>query len=295
MKYSALTFGAVLWDVIGQNEYIGGTSYNLAAHLHQLGLFSDFISAVGTDERGMRVLKHMESIGMGTQMIQQKESLITGYAQVQVDKNGVPSYFIPDNAAFDSLDYPSHFRDHYDVLCFGTFDQRTEYNRKTLQKIWDNVDVNTYFFDVNLRSPYYSKEVIETSLYKTTILKLNEEEVLELSKILCNSTMKEREFFEYISSEYGVNIIVETKGERGCTLFDNNRVIDVPIPDSDKVRVVDTVGSGDAFSAAFLYSYCRGFSTEVCAIHGNRLGSYVAQYSGAVPPLRDELLQKLEG
>ena len=294
MKYKALTFGAVLWDVINGNEHIGGAPYNLAAQLHQLGFDSTLVSGIGADERGKRILDVFSTQGMNADLIQTVKDNETGYVQAEINERGIPSYFIPAETAFDKTTYTEQLdafvkSERFDLFCYGTFDQRSEENRKTLRSIWENIQAKITFYDVNLRKPFYTKTIIEESLNQADIVKINDEELIELSEMFYGKSLEEKDFFSAFSEDFSLEMIIETKGKKGCTVWDKGSISDTAIPGIETEVVVDTVGSGDAFCAGFLWSYCHDLSTGLCSRNGNLLGSHVAQSAGAVPPLSDEM------
>jgi fructokinase len=297
MKYRAMTFGAVLWDVINGKEHIGGAPFNLAAQLHQLGFDSILITGIGNDERGVRIRKLFSSLGMNPDYVQTAEQYETGYAEAAIDPEGIPSYHIPAETAFDHISYIDALDETlrtqtFDLLCYGTFDQRSQQNRETLSRIWESIRARIKFYDVNLRKPYYTREIIEESLKQADLVKMNDDELLELSHMLYGKTMNEKDFFSRLSDDFSLKVIVETRGKKGCTVWDRNKIAEAGITGTEEEVVADTVGAGDAFSAGFLWSYCRGLSTIVCAENGNTLGTHVARSPGAVPPLNDDMKRK---
>ncbi len=289
-KIKALSFGAVLWDIIGDCEYIGGAPFNVAVNMHRLGAQSAFISSVGKDERGNRALSQLRQLGVSDQFVQISEKP-TGAAYAKISESGDATYEIP-HAAFDDIsisdDDIQKIKDFdADVICFGSFEQRCEVSRNSIQKILSAVSVRHVFFDVNLRMNFIDRDVLDFGFRKSSIVKVNDEEKTIISKMLYSSDLSEDSFAERFVADYGVECLIITLGGRGCFVYANGKAFrHCPPP----VQTVDTIGAGDAFSSAFLYSYLIGEGSEVAARKGNALGSYVASRSGALPEIDSELL-----
>jgi len=291
MKSGAVVFGSVLWDIIEGKEYIGGAPFNLAAHLSLLGIDSLFISRVGKDQRGENALKEMAKIGISTKSVQVDPMAQTGFVEVSFSNDGSPSYYLPENVAYDNIDYVEIQRSitksgMIDVFCFGTFDQRTAKNRESLGKYLDQTDSKHIFCDINLRQPHYSREIILESLMRATIAKMNENEEAEICSLLYGKWLEEGDFLKRLSRDFDIRTIIVTKGPRGCTISEGEGIWSLP---GIEVKTVDTIGAGDAFSAAFLWCYIKSNDPLKSAKYGNILGSYVASRQGALPEYSREV------
>jgi len=142
------------------------------------------------------------------------------------------------------------------------------------------VNSNLFFYDVNLRQKYYSKEIINKSLSVSGIVKLNDDEAKVLPEIVFNKKMDEKEFATELCRGYRVKIVCVTRGGNGCAVYSGGEFREIP---GIKVKVIDTVGSGDAFSAGFLFKHCSGKDPFEAAEFANRLGAFVASKRGAIP------------
>ena len=291
MKPKILSFGEILWDVINDQEYIGGAPFNLAAHLAKLNSTSYLVSRVGDDRRGKKAVKEVENLGVKKKLIQKDDNHPTGWVDVTLDEDGSPSYILHEDVAYDFVEYNDKIEKMlneqiFDVFCFGTLGQRNETSRRTLNKILDNIDSKEIFLDINLRKQYFNENIIRDSLESATILKLNDEEVIVLAELLFNRKMPEKEFVNIISQRFELPLICITKGEKGCSVFYDQKLKHIT---AVEVEVADTVGAGDGFSAGFLYHICQHNDPFTSAHHGNYLGAYVASRDGAIPEYNQKI------
>lgn len=292
----AISFGEVLWDIIEGKEYLGGAPFNLAAHLAKLGCSSSMISRIGKDRRGKNVLQKMALLGVDSSLIQIDSIHPTGTVNVVLSKEGQPIFRINEEVAYDFIELQNGMlktirSESFDAFCFGTLVQRSEITRNTLYELLRNASAKHFLYDVNLRQNFYSKEIISETLTFSTIVKLNEEEVRVLSPLLFGKELSNRDFASEITRSFCAKIICITKGENGCAIYYNGEVKEIP---GINVRVVDTVGSGDAFSAGFLFKYCNGLDPFKSAEFANILGAFVASKSGAIPEYDSEIRKLIE-
>lgn len=289
----ALSFGEILWDIIEDQEHIGGAPFNLAAHLAQMGAESALVSSVGEDDRGLRALRSVEQFRVMSDYIRSNPELPTGTVLVSLDAQGKPSYDIRSGSAWDSIKLDqkhlsSISAESWDVVAFGTLAQRSKENRVTLQQLVEAAAAREVFFDVNLRLDYYSKQLLHDSMGMASILKLNDEELDTVSELLFDKVMPEQDFCTRLEERWGVHTVVLTRGKLGSSVFSKGRLVHIPVVD---VRVEDTVGAGDSYSAAFLYAYFITEDVEKAANLAALVSSYVASRNGAVPAY-DEPVRK---
>jgi fructokinase len=290
-----LSFGEILWDIIDGKAHIGGAPFNLAAHLAKLGAECALISAVGSDDLGMRALSTARDLDINTAYIEVYPDRPTGTVDVVLDEKGVPSFTIHEKTAWDRIEMKDDAMERIgatrpDAFCFGTLAQRSAANRDVLRRLLEKVRSNHIFYDVNLRQKFFDKECIETSLTRCTIAKLNDDEAATLSKMLFGRLMAQDTFAAALSAAYDVSIVCITRGANGAAVYSHERFIEAPgVP----VAVADTVGAGDAFSAGFLYSLLKGRGAEEAAAFAVKLGGFVASRSGAVPEYSGELLEEI--
>lgn len=291
-----LSFGEILWDVIGNQKYIGGAPFNISAHLAKMGVESSILSAVGNDSLGLEAISEAKKFNVNTGFINVESGYPTGIVNVKIADGGFPSYTIIENTAWDNIVLTESFRSglqksNWDVLCFGTLAQRTAQNRKTLHEILDSLKFKHMFYDVNLRQKYFEKTWIEESLKASSIAKFNDEEASFLSEYLFGAKMGEKDFSVKIAESYDVETICVTSGGKGCAVLHEKEFREF---EGVKVKVADTVGAGDSFSAAFLFACLSGQHPFEAAKFAVKIGGYVASRNGAVPEYSAEISQSVE-
>jgi len=291
-----LSFGEILWDIIEGDPYIGGAPFNFAAHLAKMGVASAMITSVGLDNLGAEAIAAAKRLGVDARFITRRPDLPTGTVDVVLRSGGSPSYVIHDNTAWDAITLDQTQGDHlgqeeWDFLCFGTLAQRTEHNRALLAHVLAAARPKEVLYDVNLRQNFFRKEWIEQSLRACSVLKLNGEEADVLSEMLFDSTMDFQPFSEAVSKEYDIPVVCVTLGEEGAAIFDHGRNAWVP---GTPISVVDTVGAGDAFAAAFVFSLLYEKTAVEATYLACRVGAWVASQRGAVPEYSDEIERQLE-
>lgn len=290
-----LAVGEVLWDLIGGREHIGGAPFNVAAHLARLGNGSSILTRIGRDARGLAALREMERLGVDASFVQTDDTRPTGWAEVSLTGDGVPTFRFPDDPAYDFIacDAASEFRGpRFDAVCFGTLAQRGAVTRASLHRLLAELPAREVFFDVNIRRGFLPEDVLRASLSRATIVKLNADEVPVVAERLGVVATPEREFAARLTGGFPVRVVCVTKGGEGCTVHAAGEARDLP---GVKVTVADTVGSGDAFSAAFLHHYLRTGDPFESARRGNLLGAYVASKPGAVPDYDAAILRQVAG
>ncbi len=281
-----LVFGMVLFDSINGKNYIGGPPLNVTLHMARQGFPSIFISSVGNDELGVIAKSVLKEEGVSAEYVK-TDLHETGKAVAVIDDNGIPAFNIKKDVAYDyitlekeELDRLSH--EYFDMLYFGTVEQRGAVTSETLKKILSRVKFKNIFYDINLRKGHFTREVIDFSLNNTSIFKLNDEEVMMLDRIFGLDLNDEKRIVDWLFNTYSIDVIVITRGRQGASVFTRISIHDI---DGIKIEVKDTVGSGDAFSAGFITEYLKSGDVVAAAKKGNGLGAYVAAHSGAVPGL----------
>ncbi len=292
----ALAYGEVLWDIIGENAYIGGATFNVAAHLAQFGCEASMLSRLGADELGDRAIGELARLRMDARFVQRDPDRETGKAIVYLDETNTATYDLPI-AAYDAIacddDLIAQLKEaRFDVFIYGTLASRVAdgASRQTLRRILDEVPFGRRFYDINIRKEFYDKDLIALCFSKADIAKINDEEALLVADLLYGTPMSEAALAERLRKDYDIAVVIVTRGGAGCSVYDESGACDLP---GHKVEVVDTVGAGDSFSATFLYHSFRGASASESARLGNRMGAFVASQAGAVPTYPDELTREL--
>lgn len=292
-----LSFGEILFDRIDGEDYFGGAPANVSVYLSRLGAESYMLSALGQDVLGNEASEFLASEKIKSDYIFSSPHHPTGIVEVQVS-NGIPSYDIREGSAWDCITPDDEslrkmMAMHWDLLYCGTLAQRTESNRRLLHTVLESGNYKELFFDVNIRQNYYSKEIIENTLKYTTILKLNDEELPLVSKMIFGSELSAGDFFDRVSEVNPLQLLVLTCGPDGAELYSTKtggKALKIP---SSKVFVIDTVGAGDSFSGTFLSFYLRGDSLEKAGKKASLVADFVVSHSGATPKLDERLLSAL--
>ncbi len=277
--------GEILWDVFSESEHLGGAVFNLAAHARRLGHEVFFLSAVGEDERGRRALDRMGQLDLSARFVRRVPDQATGIVTVQLDDAGQPDFTIHRPAAYDFAELTEQELDELaawrpDWLCFGTLHQMHPQARRLTQRLIQALEGARRFYDVNLRKRNYTPELVLQLLRLAQVVKLNQEEAQQIQQMLGRPCRPLRDFAAQFADEFGWQAVAITRGAEGCALWVRGAWTESP---GYRVRVVDTVGSGDAFAAAFLHGLGAGWPPERIADFANRVGALVAARAGAVP------------
>jgi fructokinase len=281
-----ISLGEVLWDVFPDREFLGGAPLNFSANTQRLGNSVMLLTAVGNDARGSRAVAQMSAMGLSTEFVQIVTERPTGTAMVVTDHTGSASYVIERPAAFDcvSIDPPILARlQQFDPqwIYFGTLTQTDSRSFNALAEIVRRSPGAKRFYDMNLRTGHWNFALVEYLSRIATVLKLNDAEAeLLFHRAFGESPFSLEEFCRYWSSTYGVQTMCITLGGAGCAVFIDGTLLTFP---GYAVKVVDTVGAGDAFAAAFLHGLHLAWPVERIAPFANSLGALVASRAGATP------------
>ncbi|UII27284.1 PfkB family carbohydrate kinase [Fulvivirga maritima] len=263
---------------------------NFIAHIAQCGLPGYMYSKVGDDDLGNRALEQMESLGVGTQFVQQDEQHATGTVNVKLT-NGQPEYTIHRPVAYDFIRYDSEiYKYHFDLIYFGSLAQRNDLSQITLKTLVEQNQFKHIFYDVNLRKDGYNRTIISDSMDMCTILKLNDGEVMMLSDLLFQQSLSMKKFCAKVVDQFDIGLILITAGEKGSYIYRHGVLEFIP---GYKVKVADTVGAGDAFSAGFVYKFLKTGNILVASKTANALGAFVASQPGAIPKYSEEVKRAL--
>ncbi len=290
MKKS-LAMGEILFDIIEGEEYLGGATLNVSIHLARLGVESYVLSGVGPDQRGTKAKDILHSEGVRTEYLPEV-GYPTGIVEVFLEE-GIPTYNISTGSAWDNMDLENNqlreiLDTPWDLICCGTLAQRTENNRVLFSQILRAGNYEHLFFDVNLRKDSYSDEVIQTTMDYATIVKINDEELSTISRVLFGRELEAPLFFQLLQEDYPTEIFILTLGAKGAIIYDMENPHGVTIP-AGSVPVIDTVGAGDSFSGAFLAALLQDESPEEAGRKGSLLADFVVQHHGATPQLTREI------
>jgi len=283
-----VVIGEILIDIFPEYERIGGAPFNFAYHLKNLGFPVRFLSRVGQDRHGERILDRLHSEGFDLDDVQLDPVHPTGTVGVQLDKSGVPHFDIHENAAWDHLDLdacPVTFDHGTEMIYFGSLVQRTESARRRVQGLLANRDHRvTGFCDINMRPPHVNPRAVEESLRHADILKLNEDELAAIRRD-DNTAADADTSISGLMDTFDVRALALTRGSRGSRLYFNGSQVDVSVDTADEV--IDTVGAGDGFAAILAAGYLRRLPWEKTVRQASRFASRICGIPGAVPDDED--------
>ena len=282
--------GEALWDVLPDGKKIGGAPANFAYHVSQFGLPSRVVSAVGNDPLGREIVENFTSKGLNHLI--EEVPYPTGTVQVEIDPAGVPQYDIKENVAWDNIPYTARLEalaGQTRAVCFGSLAQRNVVSRDTINRFLDAMPQTAdslVVFDVNLRQGFYTKEILCNSMKRCNILKINDEELVTVSRMFGYPGIDLQDKCWILLGKYNLRMLILTCGINGSYVFTPGNVSFQPTP---KVEVADTVGAGDSFTAAFIASLLKGKSVTEAHALAVRTSAFVCTRKGAMPELPPDL------
>ena len=290
MENFVVGMGEALWDILPEGKKIGGAPANFAYHVSQFGLPSCVLSAVGADTFGKQLLENFTSKGLNHLI--PEVPYPTGTVQVEIDPAGIPQYEIKENVAWDNIPYTPQLHalaQNTKAVCFGSLAQRNVVSRETINRFLDampRTDDSFIVFDVNLRQGFYDKEILCNSMQRCNVLKINDEELVIISRMFGYPGIDLQDKCWILLGKYNLRMLILTCGINGSYVFTPGNVSFQPTP---HVGVADTVGAGDSFTAAFIASILRGKSVPEAHSLAVRTSAYVCTCNGAMPVLPPEL------
>ena len=290
MKDIVVGMGEALWDVLPEGKKIGGAPANFAYHVSQFGLPSCVVSAVGADILGNEIIENFTSKGLN--YLLPEVPYPTGTVQVEIDQAGVPQYDIKENVAWDNIPYTAPLEslaERTRAVCFGSLAQRNVVSRSTINRFLDAMPQTSdslVVFDVNLRQGFYNKEILCNSMERCNVLKINDEELVTVSRMFGYPGIDLQDKCWILLGKYNLRMLILTCGINGSYVFTPGNVSFQPTP---KVEVADTVGAGDSFTAAFIASILRGRTVVEAHSLAVRTSAFVCTRKGAMPVLPSEL------
>lgn len=299
MEKYVIGLGEALFDCLPEGRKLGGAPANFAYHVSQFGLNGWAISAIGDDELGKEIVETFEKVGLDhiLPVVEQP----TGTVQVTLDSKGIPQYEICLGVAWDNIpltDDMLYVARNAQAICFGSLAQRSETSRKTIQAFLDEAPKEALrVFDINLRQKWYTAEIIAESLNRANVLKINDEELDVVAtmllgvptvpgQLIAEDPEKTRLVCRDLIAKYDLKMLILTCGAIGSYVFTATDESYIATP---KVKVVDTVGAGDSFTAAFVAQTLLGKSIREAHEKAVAVSAFVCTQAGAMPELPEEI------
>ena len=295
MKKTVVAFGEILWDILPSGLVLGGAPFNFVYRVNSLGDAGLMASRLGRDDLGRRACDKIVSLGLQTRLVQWDDEAPTGTVQVSFDAGNNPDYVIVPHVAYDRIaltEILADAVDRADCLCFGTLAQRATTSAETLAELLERTERPLKLLDINLRKDCYTEDSVVFSLGSADALKLNEDEAHTLGRMLGLRHQTLREFCEDIVAEWGLDFCLVTLGPNGAFGYaGDGRETYAP---GYQIKLADSLGAGDAFSAGFVHQILRGASLQEAVAFGNILGAIVATQTGATTPITQGDLERFQ-
>lgn len=284
-----IAIGEIVWDCLPSGKQLGGAPLNFAFFAKELGADTYAVSAVGNDVLGDETLAVAATTGVCLDYVQ-RNSLPTSRVLVTLNEAGIPQYEIVEGVAWDAIegsDAALKLVEDADVICWGSLAQRSEKSRNSILSLLDAApDTCVKVFDINIRQHYYTREVVEASLERANILKLNEDELPLVARML-GVEGSDKEIVSILIDMYSLKYLIYTHGADFSEVYSaDGEYSHVPTP---KVSVADTVGAGDSFTAVFVTSLLKGDSLKDSHEKAVKVSAYVCTKNGAINPLPENI------
>lgn len=288
MKRLVVGLGEVLWDMLPEGRKIGGAPVNFAYHAGQFGIDTMAVSAIGNDKLGEDTIAEMN--GKHLNHIFPSVPYPTGSVQVSLDEKGVPAYDIKENVAWDNIPFTNEIESvarSCRAVCFGSLAQRNAVSRNTIRKFIESTPSGCIrIFDINLRQNFYTSNVIHDSLELCNILKINDEEIMLVSRMFNYDSSNIENVCRTIMEDFSLKMVILTCGTKGSYIFTKDDVSFMPTP---KVNVADTVGAGDSFTGSFCAAILRGLPVAEAHKKAVEVSAYVCTQNGAMPEIPESM------
>lgn len=286
--------GEALWDILPEGKKLGGAPANFAYHVSQFDLESMVVSAVGNDKLGNEILENLSEKKLN--MLIEEVQYPTGAVQVELDNEGIPCYDIKENVAWDNIPFTEKLKsiaEKTTAVCFGSLAQRNIVSRETINTFLNLIPNKKgiyKIFDINLRQGFYTKEILCRSMEQCNILKINDEELVTVSRLFGYPGIDLQDKCWILLAKYNLEMLILTCGVNGSYVFTPGNVSFVETP---KVEVADTVGAGDSFTAAFISALLMKKSVREAHQLAVNVSAYVCTQNGAMPQLPENYISRI--
>ena len=278
--------GDGLWDLFPDGPRFGGATANYACHASILGCEVFMVSGVGKDDRGQALFEVYQKHGVNTELIQELDDFPTGIVTVELTENGLPTFTIGENAAWDNWVWNEEIEqkvESADALYFGTLGQRGQSARDGIRQALEIAKAFRIprILDINLRAPFYDDALIRESVTLCSVLKISDEE-LERVVQACelNSSLSDTAVLVELRTKFRLDLVVMTRGAEGAVLISEEGVAEQPgVP----AKVVDTVGAGDSFTASMTLGLLEQKDYSEILVEACEVAAGVCSHAGAVP------------
>ena len=288
MKRYIVGLGEALWDVLPEGKKLGGAPANFAYHAAQFGLDTIAISALGEDKLAEETIDALKEHNLNYLM--PRVPYPTGTVQVTLTGDGIPTYDIKENVAWDNIPLTDEMLEvakNARAVCFGSLAQRNVVSRENIHEFRDATpDDCVKIFDINLRQQFYTKEVIKESLKRCNILKINDEELVLIGRMFGYPGLDIEHKCWLILGKYNLDMLVLTCGTNGSYVFTPGQM---SFQETPKVEVADTVGAGDSFTGSFVGSILNGKPVPEAHKTAVQVSAFVCTQNGAMPVVPDRL------
>ena len=287
--------GEAVWDILPEGRKIGGAPANFAYHVSQFGLDSLAVSAVGDDRLGNEIMENF--LNKGLNILIEKVAYPTGTVQVELDAEGIPCYDIKENVAWDNIPFTDKLKQlagRTCAVCYGSLAQRNVVSRETIYAFLDTMPDGRgqyKILDINLRQGFYTKEVLCSSLERCNVLKINDEELVTVSRLFGYPGIDLQDKCWILLAKYKLKMLVLTCGMNGSYVFTPGNVSFVETP---RVKVADTVGAGDSFTASFIAAILAEKTVPEAHRLAVNVSAYVCTQNGAMPKFSENLLNRIK-
>lgn len=287
----AIGLGEILWDLLPDGKRLGGAPGNFAYHMSQFGIDARVVSAIGDDSLGKEIIGSLDEVGLQHHIA--VVDFPTGTVRVELDSNGVPRYEITENVAWDHIPFTESLNElatRTKAVCFGSLAQRGKESRSLIHRFLNAIPAGNnplIVFDANLRQNFFSAEILADSINRCNVLKINNEELPTVVKLLGYRQDNMLKMSRFILERHNLSILILTCGVDGSYVLTPDNTSFLPTP---QVEIADTVGAGDSFTAAFIASILNGKSVREAHIKAVEVSAFVCTQAGAMPQLPTQLI-----
>jgi fructokinase len=289
--FTIVGLGELIWDLLPTGQQLGGAPANFAYGARLLGNAAVVASRVGADAWGQEARARLTEMGLDTSCLQQDDAHPTGTVGVRLDARGEPTFTVNQDSAWDYLEWTESWRAlaaRADAVCFGTLGQRSAQARATISSFLEHTRPGALrIFDVNLRHSFFTPDMLDASLRQATVVKLNSDELARVAAMAGLTARSERDIARHLLRSFALELVAITRGAHGSLLVTADETSEHP---GLRVRVADTIGAGDAFTAALAHGHLHGARLDDISAAANRLGAWVVTQTGATPPPDAQLL-----